>query len=83
MINILRDILSYFPKDESFELKNLLIQESVIRIDGTIGSSVKIDEFKNKLKETKKYDDVNLRTNIRRGNEVSFNMTIKLKISDK
>jgi type IV pilus assembly protein PilM len=83
IMDILNDILAFFPKDESFELSNLVLNESVIRVDGKIGSSIKIDEFKNKLLESKKFDNVTLSTNIKKGNEVNFNMTIKLKVPEK
>ncbi len=83
IMNILNDILVFFPKDESFDLSNLVINESVIRVDGKIGTSVKIDEFKNKLLESKKFENVTLGTNIKKGNEVFFNMTIKLKVPEK
>ncbi len=82
IIDSLKDILSFFPKDESFDLNNLVINESVIRLDGAIESSIKIDEFKNKLIGSNKFDNVTLNTNIKKGNEVRFSMTIKLKVSE-
>lgn len=82
IIDTLKDILSFFPEDESFDLRNLVINESVIRLDGTIESSIKIDEFKNKLIGSNKFDNVTLNTNIKKGNEVRFSMTIKLKVSE-
>lgn len=83
IMNIFNDVLSFFPKDDSFELKNLVINESVIRLDAKIGSSVKIDEFKNKLTESKKFDNVTVNTNIKKGNDVLFSMTIKLIVPGK
>lgn len=83
IMNIFNDVLSFFPKDDNFELKNLVINESVIRLDAKIGSSVKIDEFKNKLTESKKFDNVTVNTNIKKGNEVLFSMTIKLIVPGK
>lgn len=81
IMDALSNILSLFPKDQSFDLRNLVINESTVRIDGSIGSSMNIDTFKNKLIESKKYDSVSLNTNIKKGNEVRFSMTIKLKVS--
>jgi type IV pilus assembly protein PilM len=83
IMNVLNDILSFFPKDDTFELKNLVINESVLRLDAKIGSSIKIDEFKNKLIESKKFDSVVLNTNLKKGNDVLFAMTIKLKTAEK
>ncbi len=83
VIDKFKDLLSFFPKDDSFKLKNMVINESIIKINGSIGSSKNIDEFKNKLTDSKMFDNVTLNTNIRKGNEVSFSMTIKQKISKK
>ncbi|MBN2400961.1 MAG: pilus assembly protein PilM [Spirochaetes bacterium] len=83
IMNVLNDILSFFPKDDSFELRNLVINESVLRLDAKIGSSIKIDEFKNKLTESKKFDSVAVNTNLKKGNDVLFAMTIKLKTTGK
>ncbi|MDY6934354.1 MAG: pilus assembly protein PilM [Spirochaetota bacterium] len=80
MMDILNNLLSFFPKDESFELNNLVINERIIKINGLIESSRNIDEFKNKLIESKKYDSVTLNTNINRKNKVKFSMSIKLKL---
>ncbi|MFH0976667.1 MAG: pilus assembly protein PilM [Spirochaetota bacterium] len=83
MISILNDILSFFPRDELFELTNLVLNENIIRLDGRIASSVKIDEFKNKLTESKKFDSVTVKTSLKKGNLVQFTMNIKLKIIGK
>jgi type IV pilus assembly protein PilM len=83
IMNILNDILFFFPKDDTFELRNLVINESVLRLDAKIGSSIKIDEFKNKLIESKKFDSVVLNTNLKKGSDILFAMTIKLKTADK
>ncbi len=80
---ILNDILLFFPKDDAFELRNLVINESVLRLDAKMGSSVKIDEFKNKLIESKKFDSVVLNTNLKKGSDILFAMTIKLKTAGK
>ncbi|MBN2038537.1 MAG: pilus assembly protein PilM [Spirochaetes bacterium] len=79
IMDTLNDMLSLFPEDESFELRNFVLNESIIRLDGSIGSSINIDTFKNKLIESKKFENVTLNTNIKKGNEVRFSMTIKLK----
>ena len=82
-MNILNDILSLFPKDDDFELKNLVINESVLRLDAKTGSAIKLDEFKNKLIESKKFESVVLNTNLKKGNDVLFAMTIKLNTTAK
>ena len=83
IMNILNDILSLFPKDEDFELKNLVINESILRLDAKTGSAVKLDEFKNKLTESMKFESVVLNTNLKKGNDVLFAMTIKLNTAAK
>ncbi len=82
VLDVLKDILSYFPKDESFELKSLVINERIIRFDGTLSSSKPIDDFKNKLTESRLFDSVTLNTNINKRNQVLFSMNIKLKIPE-
>jgi len=84
ILDMFSNILSFFPQEEeSFELKNLVINEKIIRMDGTVGTSKYIDDFKNKLLESKRYDTVSLNTNISKKNKVRFSMTIKLKLSQK
>lgn len=81
ILNFLNDILGQFPNDPSFQLSNLVINESVIRVDGLTSSSKNLDDFKNKLTESKKFDSVTLNTNLNKKNEINFSMVIKQKIS--
>ena len=71
--------MTHFPRDAGFQLNNLVITENAIRIDGTISSSRAIDDFKNKLVDSRKYDSVDLNTNITKRNEISFALVIKQK----
>lgn len=79
IIDILKLFLTYFPRDDGFQLKNMVINENVIRIDGMISSSAKIDEFKNKLQESRQFESVNLNTTLNKKNEVNFSMVVKKK----
>ncbi|MCX7678393.1 MAG: pilus assembly protein PilM [Spirochaetes bacterium] len=79
IIHVLKDITDAFPRDETFVLKNLVINENVVRFDGTASSSKLLEDYKNKLIESKKFESTVLNTNIKRGNQVGFTMTIKLK----
>ena len=79
VLETLKTILQYFPSESSFELNNMVINENIIRIDGVIGSGLKIDQFKNKLNESNLFESVVLNTNIKKGNNVRFAMTIKMK----
>ena len=79
VLDVLKEILTHFPKDAGFQLNNLVITENAIRIDGTISSSRAIDDFKNKLVDSRKYDSVDLNTNITKRNEISFALVIKQK----
>lgn len=80
ILDVLKDIISFFPRDESFKLKNMVMNETITQINGTISSVQKIDDFKNKLIESNMFDNVTLNTNIRK-DTVNFSMTIKFKIS--
>lgn len=82
LLDIMKDVIMFFPKDESFELNNMVLNERIIRIDGTIRSSKNIDDYKNKLTQSKKFDSVTLNTNITKRNLIKFSMTIKLRIPD-
>jgi type IV pilus assembly protein PilM len=80
-LDVMKEILSYFPKDSNFVLNNLVYNESVIMIEGVAGASASIDAFKESLLKTKKYDSVTLNIKYSRPNEVRFSMTIKHKIA--
>ncbi len=79
VMEVMKDILDFFPRDESYVLKNLVINENIVRFDGTTSAGKNLDDFKNKLIESKKFESAVLNTNIKRGNQVGFSMTIKLK----
>ena len=80
-LDIMKEILNYFPKDGNFVLNNLVYNESVIMIEGITGASASVDSFKESLLKTKKYDSVTLNIKYSRQNEVRFSMTIKHKIA--
>lgn len=82
VLDMLKDVISDFPDDSSFDLRNLVLNERALRIDGNVVSSNSIDEFKNKLNESKKFASVNLNTNMRK-NQVRFTLNIKLKLKEK
>ena len=82
IIDILKDILSFLQKGETFILKNMVINETIIQINGVAGTSQNIDDFKNKLINSKMFDNVTLNTNIKK-DAVNFSMTIKFKITEK
>ncbi len=80
-LDLMKDILTYFPKDSNFVLNNLVYNESVVMLEGIAGSSTNVDSFKESLLKTKKFDSVTLNIKYSRQNEVRFSMTIKRKIS--
>ena len=82
ILDLLDDTLSYFTKDPDFELRNLVINERIIRIDGSSSSSTKIDSFKDKLQQTKKFDSVSLNIRSSRRGNVRFFLTIKKKLKE-
>jgi type IV pilus assembly protein PilM len=79
VLDLLNDILINFKGKDDFELKNLVINERIIRFDGSAGASNTIDDFKEKLIKSKKYDSVSLNIKLSRKNDVRFTMTIKRK----
>jgi type IV pilus assembly protein PilM len=79
-LDILKDILTHFPKDSNFVLNNLVYNETIIMIEGVAGASASVDAFKESLLKTKKFDSVTLNIKYSRQNEVRFSMTIKYKI---
>ncbi|HDP81015.1 MAG TPA: hypothetical protein ENN21_09265, partial [Spirochaetes bacterium] len=81
VLETMKTMLTHFPGDEGFILRNMVINENVIRIDGVLSSSAKIDEFKNKLIESKQFESVDLNTTLSKRNEVNFTMVLKKKQS--
>ena len=79
MLEALSSVTSVFEKDPSFQLKNLVIDEEVIRIDGDTDSGTKVDTFKNKLVESGKFESVTLNTSAAKRDLVTFNIVIKMK----
>ncbi len=83
LLDLLDGILKNFSADTDFDLKSIVINERVIRIDGTIGSGKIIDDFKNELQKSKQFDSVSLDIKYSRKNEIRFTLSIKQKNLDK
>jgi type IV pilus assembly protein PilM len=81
LLDLLKDVLTYFPQDSGFVLTNLAYNENILTIDGIAGSSALLDKFKETLLKTKKYESVILNIRYSRQNEVRFTMTVKHKFS--
>jgi type IV pilus assembly protein PilM len=81
LLDLLKDVLSNFPKESNFILTNLVYNENILMIDGTAASSGSIDNFKESLLKTKKFESVILNIRYSRQNEVRFSMTIKHKFA--
>ncbi len=77
---LLDEVLKHFTPDSTFELSNLVINERVIRIDGSSSTSTYVDSFKEKLQQSKKFDSVSLNIRSSRKGIVRFRLTIKMKI---
>ncbi|OHD64122.1 MAG: hypothetical protein A2176_00570 [Spirochaetes bacterium RBG_13_51_14] len=80
-LDVMKDILTYFPQDANFVLNNLVYNESIMMLEGIASSSSSIDSFKESLIKTKKFDSVTLNIKYSRQDEVRFSMTIKHKIT--
>lgn len=83
VIDLLMDIIQQFPRGMGFQLANIVINENVVRIDGSVSSSRDIDDFKNKLNDSRIFESVDLNTNITKKNEISFSMVIKQRVAGK
>ncbi len=79
ILDILYMIAGQFPGDEMFEMKSFVVNERIIRLDASISSAKKIDDFKEKLNQTKKFESVSVAIKNSKKNEVIFTMNIKLK----
>ncbi len=82
VLDMLKDMLAHFPRDAGFDLKNMVISEKIIRIDGEAANSGVLDDFKNRLQQSRQYDSVVLNTTMKGRNQTGFSMTVKLKIDD-
>ena len=81
-LDLLKEVLVYFPKDSNFVLNNLVYNENILMLDGVAGSSTSLDAFKENLLKTKKFESVVLNIRYSRQNEVRFSMTIKHKFAE-
>lgn len=81
-LDLLKSIVTNFPSDNTFELKRIFINETSVKMEGQISSSKPLDDFKNRLLESKEYESVVLNTNIR-GKDTFFSLDIKLKVQKK
>lgn len=80
VLMLLDDVLKHFTADTTFDLSNFVINERVIRIDGSTSTSTHIDSFKEKLQQSKIFDSVALNIRSSRKGVVRFRLTIKMKI---
>lgn len=83
VLALLEGITSAFPQDVAeFRLKNLILQEKAVRIDGTIGSAQELESFKSALEQNRAFASVTSNIRMSRNNEVHFVLTINLKAED-
>ncbi len=78
-LTVLATVTSFFPDMSGFNLKNITIEENIVRLDGDTDNVQPLDTFKNSLLESKQFDAVDLNTNIVGTSSVRFSMVIKLK----
>ncbi|MCP4138037.1 MAG: pilus assembly protein PilM [bacterium] len=80
VMDLFKSMLQHFPSEADFKLKNLVINESSIRIDGTIGSSKHADKFKEALLKSNEFDSVSLNIQQSQRDGIRFSMTIRQKL---
>jgi len=78
-LELMQSIFSCFEQDPSFELKNLVINETMIRIDGSTSSIQGINRFRDKLQQTGNFDSVSINITTSKNSTSSFYLTIKKK----
>ena len=80
---MLKDLLADFEAGDGFELRSLVINESIIRIDGSTSSGSSIDRFKEELQKSGKFDSVSLNISSSRKGNATFTLTIQQKKKNK
>ncbi len=82
MMKTLQGLTSHMEEDSSFQLRNIVINERIIRMDGSVQESTVIDRYKKRLIESGMFETVT--SNIKyAGKDTSrFTITIKQKQSD-
>lgn len=80
IMSLLDDMLKNFSASDGFDLKNLVINENIVRFDGSSADSRSIDTFKQNLLDSKKFDSVTLNIRSSTKNQIMFTMTIKQKV---
>ncbi|TAL31352.1 MAG: hypothetical protein EPN93_17975 [Spirochaetes bacterium] len=80
LIDLMKGVVTAFPGDDGFVLTSVVVNDNSVRIDGTVGTVKTLDDYRNRLVDTKKYDSVNFTTNQARANQTTFTMIIKQKI---
>lgn len=75
----LDEVLRDFQSDPSFLLRDVTVNDKQIVINGEVGDSARLDEFKNKLKQSGRYSSVDLNTNFSGKTSVRFTITVKMK----
>ena len=78
-IEMMYEVISNFEHDSTFDLKNFVINETHIRIDGLTASSSAIDRFKEKLQQTGLFESVTIPNTTSRGGSINFTLDIKKK----
>ena len=75
--NIIGELLTSFPSDDSWEIKSLTVQKKSIDIKGKSNSSAVLEKYKENLLATKKYDSVTIRILSSKNKSTRFHIKIK------
>lgn len=81
ILEALQNVTGLFQKDPVFQLRNLVIDGEFIRFDGDTDSGTKVDDFKNKLTESNRFESVTLNTTMAKRDLVNFSIVIKKKVA--
>ena len=83
-LDLIQKIITHFPKDDDFVMRDMTVNKRIITINGYVQSSEKIDAFKTNLLKSQQFDSVSLNTRFySRKNRTRFTMTIKQKLPEK
>ncbi len=83
VLDLLKDVVDRFPRQSDFELKNLVVQQNVLRVDGLVASSKTVDDFKDSLSKSKQFEHVSVSITGSARDFTRFTMTIKQKSAGK
>lgn len=79
LMELMKSIVSQFETTGQFQLKSMIINKTIIRIDGEITTIKDLDAFKTKLDKTLMFDSVNVSIKNSKKDNIRFEILIRKK----